>query len=434
MQVTSPVQGDVFSNEAIISYDATNLYSSNAIPDPVSLYYSDKIDDWERSIARAEDKTLIAKDQPSKGSFTWSITDLIPGVLYRAIVDSIDSAGGIREGVSDYFTVDYTAPEFTVRTDPPVTRRDDVSIIVDSTKELREPPVVLVTQKGATSVPVIMAGAGSHFEGIYAIQDGYDGVAHISIEGVDRAGNKGNIMTSGGSFAVNIDPPPKPSITYPLSSATLIGTTTVSGTVRSDTSVRLLVNGVDTFETRPNADGVFSFENIALSKEHTNGLNILSVSSVDSAGTLSEEALVNLKYNIDPSVSLVTPEIGARIVGRTSFEVLAKDENKDVLQFSYQLIPAAEYDKDLSATSTQNEWTTISDHVYASRYMWDSTEVEDGAYFIRAFAEDGTSRTYTSPARVTIHNVLPYFRFEDGRSTVVNTFSANIVGRAIAPD
>ncbi len=48
---------------------------------PVSLYYSDKITEWDHTYIDPSIKTLIANNLPTKGPYTWNIKDLVPGVF-----------------------------------------------------------------------------------------------------------------------------------------------------------------------------------------------------------------------------------------------------------------------------------------------------------------------------------------------------------------
>ncbi len=457
--IFSPVEGAIFSHEGIIDYSAKDrndlgneeertIFGLRA--NPVSIYYSDKIGEWDHLLIPAEDKVLIAKDLPAKGPYAWRIKGLVPGVFYRIVVDAVDKLNIIGQAVSGLFTVDFDAPTFTVRVDPPVTRKEPVTIIVDASKALVKAPVVTVTQRGGKPVAITMKGKNEHYEGVYAIQDGYDGIASVSVEGVDRAGNSGSTIVSGGNFAIGIDPPPKPRITFPRDGDVVAtSTTAVFGTTREDTRIVLRVNGVDTYSATSSAEGTFVVPNVRLNKAENRGVNTISVAALDVVGTPSGETSVKVKFNVPPTLVLVRPKETDVLSAETALEVSAGDENKDPLLFTYELIAARDYDPALESaasattsaaptlprekTGKRNEWVVIADGVPSSRFSWDSSEFEDGEYFLRAAAYDGTAKVYTVARRIRVHNTSPVFRFEDGRKTITGTTTALVVGRVFTP-
>ncbi len=443
--ILSPTRGVVFSHVGLINYSATDQNNTGStteeqkkfglISNPVSLYYSDAIAGWNHEIIRDDLKTLIASELGATGPYTWSIIDLIPGVFYRIIADALDAAGELGQSVSDFFTVDYDAPQFVVTADPPVTRSSDVTITIVSSKELALPPTVTVTQEGGVRAPIEVSGDGLTFTGVYQIINGYDGIAVVSVTGVDRAGNNGTTIISGGTFAVGVEPPPKPSVTTPYDHE--IVTTpaiTLTGEARTDTFVVLRVNGIKVATTSPDQSKLFTIPHIALAKDANHGVNVLSVSVVDPSGVQSEEVSVTVKFNVEPVATVTTPVDGARVGGDTVITVKANDENKDPLLYTYQVIQRAGFDSTASATSTKNEWVTIAENVPSGRFVWDATEVEDGDYYLRASVYDGIVTAYTDPIHILVRNTLPLFRFEDGRKTIVSKFTATLVGRVLTPE
>ena len=446
ISIFSPKVGTIFSHLGTISYTATDRNDQGnqserdvygLLKTPVTLYYSDKIAEWYSGGASiAPDlKTLIAEKQPAEASYSWSITDLIPGVFYRIIANVIDAAGTSGETVSDFFTVDFTAPTFITRANPPATQGKDVTISVDVSENLQEAPTITVTQAGGKAVSLVMTGQGSHYEGTYIISKGYDGVANVTVSGTDVAGNVGTTIVSGGTFAVGINPPPAPSVVSPQNNV-VVGTSmvAVAGTLpRSDTVAVLLVNGIDTYVASSTQNGVFTISNIRLSKDTNHGLNVLSVRARDQTGLMSEAMPIQIKYNIAPTVAISLPTDKAIVSATVALTARAGDENTDPLLFTYQIIPAQDFDATVAATSTKNEWNIIGDALPAPSFSWDSTEVEDGQYFLRVMADDGFAKTYSNPTPFSIHNTLPFFRFEDGRKTITNLSTAAIVGRAITP-
>lgn len=451
ISISFPSIGTLFSRLGTISYKATDLNDQGKENEktlygltktPVTLYYSDKIAEWDSSSALVipADKALIAGDQSAEASYSWKITDLIPGVFYRIIADVVDATGTLGQTVSEFFTVDFSAPTFIIKANPPATQGKDVTISVDASENLKEAPTITVTQAGGKAVSLIMTGQGSRYEGIYAVSKGYDGVATITVSGVDVAGNTGTTIVSGGTFAVGVNPPPAPSIVSPQNNV-VVGTNTiaVSGTLsRSDTTAVLLLNGVDTYTASSSKSGAFTFSNIRLSKDMNRGLNVLSVSARDQTGLMSEAIPIQVKYNIAPTVTVSSPADKAAVSATTQLAVRAADENTDPLLFTYQIIPAQSFELGgaylaVSPPSTKNEWNTISDALPSPNFLWDSTEVEDGQYFLRVIADDGIAEAYSTAVPFSIRNTLTSFRFEDGRKTITNLLSATIVGRAITP-
>ena len=446
ISIFSPKVGTIFSHLGIISYKATDRNDQGnqserdvyGLPEtPTTLYYSDKIAEWYSGSASIPPdlKTLIAEKQSAEASYSWSITDLIPGVFYRIIANVIDATGTFGETVSDFFTVDFTAPTFIIRANPPATQGTDVTISVDASENLQEGPTITVAQASGKAVSLVMTGQGSHYEGTYVISKGYDGVAIVTVSGTDVAGNVGTTIVSGGTFAVGINPPPVPRVMSPQNNV-VVGTSTVAvaGTLpRSDTVAVLLVNGVDTYVASSSQNGAFAFSNIRLSKDMNRGLNVLSVSARDQTGLVSEAVPIQVKYNIVPVIAISSPAEKVTVSATTQFAVRATDENTDPLLFTYQIIPAQDFDAAQVATSTKNEWNIIGDALPSPSFSWDSTEVEDGQYFLRVIADDAFAKMYSIPVPFSIRNKLPFFRFEDGRKTITNLSTATIVGHAITP-
>ncbi len=447
VKVSTPKDGSVFSRQGTITYVATDKNDKGNLIErerlgllatPVTLYYSDKISDWDHTITPLEDKVLIAKDQPAAGSYTWKIDGLLPGVFYRVVADVVDAIGNIGEDISGIFTVDFESPAFTVTVDPPVKRSKSVTITVASSKDLKEPPLVTVTQKGGAAVAVAMEGTGKDYTGAYAVVPGYDGVASIAVEGSDFVGNAGNTIVSGGTFAVGIDPPPKPTIVGVRDgSVTASNTIRIMGTTRDDTSVVLRVNGVAVGTSTPLGDGTYAFANVRLSLEKNRGVNTISVAAIDHVGSESESATVRVKLNSNPTVSVASPKADVVLGGKFGIDAAAKDENTDPLLFTYQIISEKDfvlhpYSPGV-ATSSTDGWTTLAEFVPSARFSWDSTEVEDGKYLVRIFAYDGIASVVSAPIMFSVRNTGPYFRFEDGRKTITGTTTATVTGRALAP-
>ena len=125
--ITSPKKNSMFSSSMKIDYQATDKNDSGGVAEkeqlglgltPVSIFYSDKIYEWNHSLIDALDKTLIAKDLAPQGSYAWDIPkELAEGSLYRIIIDAADNGGDVGENISELFTIDRTAPVFSIAVD-----------------------------------------------------------------------------------------------------------------------------------------------------------------------------------------------------------------------------------------------------------------------------------------------------------------------------
>lgn len=432
-----PKIGSIFSTDMLVDYSVTDKNDSGSETEkntkglnvnPVSIFYSDKISEWYNQIIELSNKTLIKADLPAIGTYKWSVKDLVPGTFYRIIVDAIDRAGLTGEMVSDLFTVDFTTPLFNVSTDPTLVKKGDVKILVEASENLQKLPIVKVTQRGGKTIIVKMNGKDSTYEGTYTVSEGYDGTAKIEVEGTDLAGNVGKELISGGTFSIGVNPPPKPIISSDINkTVTYQATTTLSGTVREDTEVIFSLNGTSTITIKPDAKGNFTVKNIVLDKLKNNGVNYLSIVSRDILGNTSESSNIEIKYNIAPKISIVGPTVGQILSNQTSITTKTTDENFDSLIFTYQIISSS----DFNSNNLNNNWNTISKDVPSGSLTYDTTEVDDGDYFIRASVTDGYATATSSPVRITIKNTLPYFRFENGRKTVTKNSEVTITGKAL---
>lgn len=420
VSIFSPKSGSVFSRKGIIRYRASDQNDNGydiektmggLVDKPVSLFYSDKIPTWNFSIVDPIYKNSIASQLTSEASFDWDIEGLVPGVLYRIVVDAVDRGGQIGESISDFFTVDFTPPTFSVLVNPPAVRKGSVTITIESSEKLGAPPTVSVTQDGGDAVSVQMIGEETHFVGTYTIRSNHDGTAKISVSGTDIAGNTSQTIVSGGTFSVGVNPPPKPSITSP-SSDTVVSSDSilVEGVTRADTVVMLKVNGVNVSTAQPDSKGKFQFLNVSLEKESNQGINIIDVVARDVFGSISESSNVTVKRNISPTVSIVKPVSNQIINDRIAISVQGIDANNDLLTYTYQIKP--------STISRDTDWETIGENIPTSGFDWNATEVDDGEYVLRAVATDGIQSATSTPVRITVRNTLPFFRFENGRKTV----------------
>lgn len=433
VNIFSIFKGALFFNDLNIDYrvidnnDNGNEKSSQGLIDnPVSIFYSDKITNWYDNFLGSSNKIEIAKNQPKEGKYKWNVKDLIPGVLYKVIVEAIDLAGMWGQGVSEYFGVDFTEPVFTVKVNPPAVKSGDVSIIIDSSEDLSKIPEVKVIQYGGEEVSIVMKGEKSHYEGVYKVISGFDGTAIIKIKGEDNAGNTGEVIISGGTFSVGMNPPPKPKLNnYKEKLVTNEGFVNVSGSIRIDTEAVLNVNGIQISKVKPDEKGNFSFDKIVLDKKKNKGINYINIYARDPLGAMSEGVLIEVKYNIPPTVKILKPITKDIVSNISNIEVEGGDENADTLFYTYQIISSANFNNKV------DKWINISERDPSSSFPWNTTEVEDGSYVLRVVAYDGEVESIGETVLVTIKNVLPYFRFEDGRNTITNQSNINIKGKVL---
>lgn len=434
VSIFSIFKGSLFSDDLVIDYKATDQNDNGTDRDrsasglssnPVSISYSDKIGEWYHNYIFPSERIEIVKDQPKEGKYKWSVKDLIPGILYRIIVEAIDASGLYGQAVSEYFSVDFTAPVFKVSVNPPVVRNGEVVITVDSSEDLSSIPVVKVIQNEGKAKEVIMKGEKSHYEGIYTVVSGFDGTAKVEVLGTDLAGNEGDTLISGGTFSVGVNPPRKPVIdNYKEKIVTIEEYIDVKGNVRPDTEAVLNVNGKEISKIKPDDKGNFSFTKIHLEKKNK-GINYVNIYSKDPLGSISEGSLIEVKYNIPPTVKIVKPVVKDVLSNISPISVEGYDENSDIIFYTYQIISESNFNNKI------DKWEVISENNPSSTFSWNTTEVEDGRYVLRVIASDGEVKVESSTVQVVVKNVLPYFRFENGRSTTTNLSKISIKGKAL---
>ncbi|MDO8521374.1 MAG: hypothetical protein Q7S52_04620 [bacterium] len=439
--VLAPKGQQYFSSEVPILYQATDKNDTMSelgehpfglSSTPVSIYYSDTIMEWENTIIASDDKKFITKGEPALGSYTWQIKNVRPGNLYRIVVEAIDKTGEIGNAVSDFFSIDLSPPTFIVRADPPVVQKGKVLLTIESGEELKEVPNVIVTQRGGESITVPITMRDNNYEGAYEVRVGFDGTARIAVSGIDRAGNKGTTILSGGSFNVGVRPPPPPVVISPLQNATLkTDQISVSGTTRPDTEILLTVNGDLSYTALPEVDGAFVIKNIPLEKSLPHGENVISVVARDQAGTTGEAAVLRLSLNAGPTVTLLQPLEGSILSGTAALlSALVLDLNNDpvLLRFEARSLSSGgvEWGSDLG-------WQSLGETL-SGKLLLNTTELFDGPYLVRAVGGDGIVTTTSLERKVVIENQLPLIRFIDGKRTVVSGHSATVYGSVFASD
>lgn len=434
--INAPKKGLSFSLTMKIEYQATDKNDLSSVTEkeqlglglaPVSIFYSDKIYEWNHFIIDALDKTLIAKDLSPKGSYIWNIPkELAEGSLYRIIIDAVDNGGDVGENVSDFFTIDRTAPVFSITTDrTAIAKTGEVKITAQSSKELVSPPSLTVTQRGYKAIDVLMGGAGKLYDGIYKVVSGFDGPAVIDISGQDQSGNISATIVSGRTFSVGMEPPPKPIIEFPLQEEVITKESGISvkGKVREDTEVILLLNGAIELKTKPEKDGSFVFDNIALDPQYHNGENIFNIISRDEDGNESQAITITVKFNFDPVVAILFPQNNSTLSATSTIRIDASDKNNDTLSFSYEIKP----------TNSDN-WILIASSTPNKRYVWDTRNFSDGEYVLKVTANDGFADTQAVSPPFAIKNFLPVISFTGGEPTITNNKNVVISGTVSAPE
>ncbi|OGF75660.1 hypothetical protein A3C77_00025 [Candidatus Giovannonibacteria bacterium RIFCSPHIGHO2_02_FULL_45_13] len=440
VNILSPAAGSVFGKSVEIKYLAkdqndtmggASLERFGLGPNPVSLYYADDIDIFPGKSVVEEDKKLIAKDLIREGAFLWDTKDVPEGFLYRIVANAIDKYGDIGESVSPLFSIDHTAPVFTVKADPQISKGENVKIIVTSSKDLVRPPKVIVTQRGFRPVEIDMRRSDllrrsdlQTFEGTYYVSTGYDGPALISVSGEDLVGNEGNVISSGGSFSVGVEPPPKPIIVSPLDKdITTSQVVNIKGRAREDTEVVVMVNGKDEYKTRPDKDGNFILDGVKLYSDFNKGVNFIGISARDATGNTSEAVSLTVKFNLTPELAILSPQKGAMLTGTTTIRISASDKNNDPLKFAYEL------SADGGAT-----WSVLSENTSRKQVVWRTTDFSDGQYQIRVTASDGTTKTEIVSETFLVKNNLPAISFDGGEKAVSNKTDIAIPGKVLGSE
>lgn len=432
VSLTSPAaEGLVFGSDLNVEYRASDENDASGLagefglgPGPVSLFYSESVDALDGRLIPQDKKTLIASSLPAIGQYRWDTKELPEGDRYRLIADVQDLAGDVGEAVSPTFALDHTPPVFEVRAEPPVSRREDVTLTVTPSEELLEPPKLDVLQRGLGPVPVSLQKDGSRYVGVYRVIGGADGTASVLVSGRDRALNEGTKIVAGGTFSVGIEPPPPPIVLAPLDGEILASSTlTVSGKAREDTTVVLTLNGGASYEALSDSDGNFSFGSIPLDMDANRGVNFLNIVSRDAAGNVSEAVSLRVKFNVAPELSIVAPSSGDTLAASSTIRFQARDANRDRLAFSIE-----------TSGDNGSNWSPLVASTTNREFVWDTTKVPDGQYLIRVSADDGSAVVRSTAGPFRVSNSLPVISFADGPRTVSNRVPATVRGTVESPD
>lgn len=430
-EIKSPNSGGIFSSVIPIIYrafDYNDLYGGESknkyglAENSVSLFYIDKFTREYELDYNDSSKMLIGHNLKNEDTYLWKANSLIEKQFYQIVLRVVDKAGYIFQTVSDLFSVDMTDPTFEVQANPKIVKNEEVTITINSSENLSELPSVYVIQRDSDPVKVSVSGSGSLYKAIYKPVDGHDGTAIIKVKGKDNAGNEGDVVYSGGSFNVGINPPIKPIITsHENNQKVENGSINISGSTREDTKVVATVNGKDLYYASPDEKGNFILKNINLNKKTANGKNVISISSVDPAGSTSDDVVLNILFNMPPNISILNPIEKSLLTGMSTIAVNSQDENGDVVRFKYEI-----------TKKSDNNWQLIEE-VPSTKINFNTTKFDDGSYFLRVIADDGVSRVVSNPVNISIKNETSFFiRFYDGLRTFTKNKNVTVRGIVFA--
>lgn len=429
--IISPNSKSIFSNIISIAYkafDYNDFYSGESKAryglgdNAVSLFYTDKFTRGYELDYSDSNKILIGSGLKNEDNYLWDAKNLLEQKFYQIILRVVDKSGSVFQTISDLFTVDLTAPTFSVEVNPKIVKNEIVNFTIKSSEDLSGIPDVFVEQRGANKVKVDVRGSGSLYKASYKPVDGYDGTATIKVNGKDFALNTGDVVMSGGNFNVGINPPVKPSVINILNNTKVnSGTLDVEGTTREDTKIIATVNGKDIYNSSPDKDGNFILKNLSLSKNTVNGKNVISISSIDPAGSISEGVVLNVLYNIAPSVSVVSPTEKSFVTGMSTILIKSFDENNDTVRFRYEI-----------SKSSELNWQLIEE-VPSTKINFNTTKFSDGPYVLRVVADDSVSKAISNTVGISIKNETSFFiRFYDGLRTYTKSKTATLRGIVFA--
>jgi len=416
--ITFPQRGDVFSDTAEIKYEVTDKNDEDLQNDkktlglgetPVTLFYSTSTD-----IRR---KILIAEDLPAVGTYNWDTSLLLGGDSYMVIIEAVDKQGESARKAAGPFHIDQTAPVFTIEATPSLSRGENVTIRVQSSKILAQEPAVFVTQQGFQPVQVDMIKEDDYFVGVYSVFADYDGTATIAVQGTDTVGNVSTTTVSGSTFSINVASPPKPIVIAPLNNEIVsTNSVTLRGRVRGDTDALLTVNGTEEYRTTPDALGNFVFENIAIDPEITRGVNILTVVAIDESNTVSEAETLQVTINKSPEIVIISPQKNDTLFGTTSIKIGVRDFNEDPVTVK------------LEASRDGGEFVVLTKSVRNDLFLWDTAKFPDsGHYRLRVTADDGFASSQILSDDFSVSNFQARVSFLEDVS-YINTDTIEIRG------
>jgi hypothetical protein len=400
-------------NKKIWGGKETIIYSANdpdqppyAIKDsPMSFYYSKDVGaTW----------TEIISGQPNTGKYIFDTTKLPDGKDYRLKIEAADTFNTAGAAVSDIFWIDNSPPYFEIfipLASSLIQEKDKINLEITASEELAAPPEVKITQSGGAPQVVTVKGSGKKFSASYDVIRGYPGTAKISVNGKDLAGNTGTDITFGGSFSVGRLGPPAPVIKNISNNEVFSGQQIdVFGFAPSSVKVILSLNGVK-HTTAPSADGNFSFSGLTLSQANY-GMNIITVTSLDSKNVESMDAVLKVKFNSPPQIFWVTEPQGT-VFGQKTFEWRGQDVNNDKIVYSFY------YSQNGGKT-----WDMLAEESSESGYDFNSNGYFDDDYRLKVAASDGAAK---------IDLISGFFSVRNGNTMSLINLPANKSFSAASP-
>jgi len=420
VEIKSPKSGSTYAENVEIEYSVTDKNDISGPPefglgsDAVTIFYSDDGGAiWNR----------VARGLPPVGKYQWNIKDMPEGNNYLIKILAIDKSTERDEEISQPFSIDRTPPIFDVDVTPPFSKGENVVISITPSEPLKEAPKIMVKQRDYIDIEIYPREQDGIWQATYEVRKGFDGTAKITVSGKDTAGNTGNVIRKGGFFNVGLNPPPPPITESPLDNDVFDSQiATIKGSTREDTTVTLILNGDEIKTVSPKKDGTFIIEEVKLSKTFNRGVNILQLIAKDASGSLSEPAVLNLKFNTSPVLKIIEPQAGAVLSATTTIKISARDENSDKLSF------LIEY-----SNNDGESWQELIRDIASPAFIWETRDFPDGEYLLRVTASDGYKDVVVLSQKFFVKNFLPIISFVKER-IIVNEPSAVIEGIAETPD
>jgi thermitase len=218
-------------------------------------------------------------------------------------------------------------------------------------------------------------------------RDIYFGFGRVDAEAAVSAA-----LATSGNVATTDTQAPTASLTAPLGSATVSGTTPVNLTVSDNvgvTKTELLVNGkvIATDTTAPYA---FSWDTTAVA----NGMASLNVRAYDAAGNVGQSSTVSVSVanntladTVPPTASITNPAGGAKVSGNVSVTVNGSD-NSGVAGLRMSLFINGAQVASSSGTGSL-------------KYGWNSRKLAAGTYTLRVDAFDAAGNKSSNSVSVT---------------------------------
>ncbi len=417
-RILSPIAGEGFGEKVVIRYEATDRNDAEGPAnfglgsDAVALWFSsDGGLNWQP----------LARGLTPAGTHDWNTKD-IPEGEYVLKIQAEDRSGEYAEATSSIFFIDRSGPTFDVSVEPPYAKKENIIITIEANEPLLQSPDVLVHQRNYTDIAVFASGASTTWRGEYEVRSGADGTAKISVSGKDLAGNVGTVIQRGGFFNVGLKPPPTPVILEPRDGdITATSAITIRGSIREDTFAAVFMNGVKVATATPDAAGLFTVSDVPIATTTARGVNVFQVFSEDVGGNLSEPAVLTVRYNLPPSLTIVSPAEGDIFYATTTIQIVAHDENDDAVRFHYEYQPA-----------DSGTWRTIAEDAAESLYEWDTRAIPDGAYILRVTADDGHEAVMATSSQFFIRNFQPAVSFAS-EEILTNQKQIEISGIAASP-